>query len=122
MTRALVVNYAPILALFLAAAGIAALLLTLATVLGPRSPNTRKAQPFECGNKPLGPTIRRISVKFYVVALLFIAFDLETVFLYPWAVVFQELGTRGFVLMLSFVFVLTLGLVYVWRKGALDWD
>jgi len=117
-----VVNYAPILILFIAAAGIAGILLTLATFLGPRSPNTRKAQPFECGNKPLGPTVRRISVKFYVVALLFIAFDLETVFLYPWAVVFQELGMRGFVLMMSFVFILTLGLVYVWRKGALDWD
>lgn len=122
MTPSPVINYAPILVLFVASAAIAGLLFTLATLLGPKAMNTRKALPFECGNKPLGPTVKRMSVKFYVVALLFIAFDLETVFLYSWAVVFQELGMRGFVLMLSFVFVLTLGLVYVWKKGALEWD
>ncbi len=115
-------NYAPILALFVIAAAIAGVLLTLATVIGPKAMNARKALPFECGNKPLGPANTRVAVKFYVVALLFIAFDIETVFLYPWAVVFRDLGMRGFVLMLSFVFVLGLGLVYVWKKGALEWD
>lgn len=116
------VSYIPILGLFVVALGIAFTLFGLATVLGPKQMNTRKALPFECGNKPLGPAVKKMSVKFYVVALLFIAFDIETVFLYPWAVVFQELGMRGFVLMLSFVFVLGIGLVYVWKKGALDWD
>ena len=115
-------SYAPILLLFVLSAGVAGVLLTLATVIGPRSMNTRKTMPFECGNKPLGPQIKRVSVKFYVVALMFVAFDLETVFLYPWAVVFQDLGWRGFWMMFTFVAVLALGLVYVWKKGALDWD
>ena len=116
------VHYAPILVLLVLAGGIAGLLLMLATVLGPKAMNTRKALPFECGNRPLGPRIQRVSVKFYLVALLFVAFDLETVFLYPWAVCFRELGMRGFVMMLSFVSVLALGLVYVWKKGALEWE
>jgi NADH-quinone oxidoreductase subunit A len=117
-----VANYGAILTLFLLSGLIAVVLFALATVLGPRSMNTRKAMPFECGNKPLGPQVKRVSVKFYVVALLFIAFDLETVFLYPWAVVFRELGWPGFWMAFTFVVILGFGLVYVWRKGALDWD
>ncbi|MFO0724932.1 MAG: NADH-quinone oxidoreductase subunit A [Myxococcota bacterium] len=116
------VSYVPILGLFVVSAVISLTLFGLATVIGPKRMNTRKALPFECGNKPLGPAVKKLSVKFYVVALLFIAFDIETVFLYPWGVVFQELGMRGFVLMVSFIFVLGIGLVYVWKKGALDWD
>ncbi|MCC7386785.1 MAG: NADH-quinone oxidoreductase subunit A [Deltaproteobacteria bacterium] len=115
-------NYGAILILFLAAAALSGVLFTLATVIGPKSQNTRKARPFECGNNPLGPTVRKLSVKFYLVALLFIVFDLETVFLYPWAVVYTDLGMRGFWMMFTFVGVLGLGLVYVWRKGALDWE
>ena len=85
-------SYGAILILFFIAATIATLLWTLATVIGPRAMNPRKAMPFECGNPPLGETPRRVSVKFYVVALLFIVFDMEAVFLYPWAVNFRELG------------------------------
>ena len=115
-------NYGTILFLFLIAAGISGTLFGLATVLGPRAMNTRKADPFECGNPPLGNVSTRISVKFYVVALIFIVFDIETVFLYPWAVVYRELGWMGFYTMLTFVGVLALGLVYVWKKGVLDWS
>ena len=114
-------GYGLILILFALSLGIATVLWTLATVLGPRAMNARKAEPFECGNPPLGETPTRVSVKFYVVALLFIVFDMETVFLYPWAINFQDLGWMGFYTMLTFVFILTLGLVYVWKKGALDW-
>ena len=113
-------NYGAILMLFLIAAAIAGLLWTLATVIGPRAMNPRKAEPFECGN-PAGEMPRRVSVKFYVVALLFIAFDMEVVFLYPWAVNFRELGWTGFFSVVTFIAILSLGLVYVWRKGALDW-
>jgi NADH-quinone oxidoreductase subunit A len=105
-----------------AAVGVAGILFTLTSVLGPRSPNWRKNEPYECGNIASKPFKQRVSVKFYVVALLFILFDMEAVFLFPWAVAFEELGWLGFYSMLTFVLVLTLGLVYVWKKGALDWD
>ena len=114
-------SYGAILVLFVIAAIIAGALWTLATVLGPRSMNPRKADPFECGNPPLGETPRQVSVKFYVVALLFIVFDMEAVFLYPWAVNFRDLGWTGFWTMATFVGILGLGLIYVWKKGALDW-
>ena len=115
-------SYWTILAVMAAAAVVAGILFTLTTVLGPRSPNWRKSEPCECGNIADKPFKQRVSVKFYVVALLFILFDMEAVFLFPWAVSFQELGWLGFYSMLSFVLVLSLGLVYVWKKGALDWD
>lgn len=116
-------NYGAILILFVVAGSIGAILHFLASVVGPRAPNPIKAQPFECGNLPKTiPQTQRISVKFYVVALLFIMFDMEAVFLFPWAVIFRELGWTGFWSIASFVAVLTLGLVYVWKKGALDWD
>lgn len=114
-------GYGTILVLFVLAAGIAATLHVLTSMLGPRAPNAVKAEPFECGNIPQNHATR-VSVKFYVVALLFILFDMETVFLFPWAVIYRDLGWLGFWSMISFVSVLTLGLVYVWKKGALDWE
>ncbi len=114
-------GYGTILVLFVIAGGIAATLHFLTSTLGPRAPNPLKSEPFECGNIPKNLT-KRVSVKFYVVALLFILFDMETVFLFPWAVIYRDLGWLGFWSMLSFVFILTLGLVYVWKKGALDWE
>jgi len=117
-----VTSYWTILAVMGIAVLIAGIMFTLTTVLGPRSPNWRKDEPYECGNIAAKPFKQRVSVKFYVVALLFILFDMEAVFLFPWAVSFRELGWMGFYSMLTFVLVLTLGLVYVWKKGALDWD
>ena len=80
-----------------------------------------KDEPFECGNIT-DRKVKRVAVKFYVVALLFILFDMETVFLFPWAVVFRDLGWMGLWTMATFVAILSLGLVYVWKKGALDWE
>ena len=90
--------------------------------LGPRRPSEIKSEAFECGNPATGPAWGRFSVKFYLTAILFIVFDVEVVFLYPWALLFRRLGMFGFIEMMLFVVILTLGLVYVWRKGALEWD
>ncbi len=92
------------------------------TLLGPKRRGAVKEEPFECGNPPSGPARDRFSVKFYLVAILFLVFDVEVVFLYPWAVLFRQLGFFGFVEMLFFILVLAVGLIYVWRKGALEWD
>jgi NADH-quinone oxidoreductase subunit A len=104
------------------AALVAAVLLGAGALLRPSRPSAVKAEAFECGNPPSGPAWRRFDVKFYLTAILFIVFDVEVVFLYPWAVTFRPLGMFGFVEMAVFVLVLALGFVYVWRKGALEWD
>ena len=114
-------SYAPLLVLFgisvLNAVGMA-----VAThILNPSRPTPEKDMPYESGMVPLGDTRQRFSVKFYMVAISFIVFDLETIFLVPWAVHMRELGGPAFVAMLIFVTVLTLGLVYEWKKGALQW-
>ena len=114
--------YLPILVTFVVAALVPALFLAAGTLLGPRRPSAVKGEAFECGNPPSGPAWGRFAVKFYLPAVLFIAFDVEVVFMYPWAVLYRRLGLFGFVEMMIFIFVLGLGLVYVWRKGALDWD
>jgi len=115
-------TYFPIGVVLLVAVGQALLLLTLANVLGPRRPSLMKSLPFECGSMPVGSARERFGVKFYVVALLFIVFDIEAVFLFPWAVLFTELGWAGYVEMALFVFTLVAGLVYVWKKGVIDWN
>ncbi len=115
-------TYFPIGVVLLVAVGQAFLLLTLANTLGPRRPSLVKSAPFECGSEPVGSARDRFGVKFYVVALLFIVFDIEAIFLYPWAVLFTELGWAGYVEMGLFVFTLVVGLVYVWKKGVLDWN
>ncbi len=95
----------------------------MSALLGPRRPSAVKSTVFEAGSEPSPGTARqRFAVKFYVVALLFIVFDVETVFLYPWAVNFKALGWFGYVEMLIFAFTLVIGLAYVWKKGALDWE
>ena len=114
-------GYGTILVLFAVAGGIALVMFSLTHFLGPKAPNPTKDQPFECGNITKRFD-QRVSVKFYIVALLFILFDMEAVYLYPWAVVYRDLGWMGFWSMISFVSVLLLGLVYVWKKGALDWE
>jgi NADH-quinone oxidoreductase subunit A len=115
-------TYFPIGVVLLVAVGQALLLLTLANTLGPRRPSLVKSAPFECGSEPVGSARDRFGVKFYVVALLFIVFDIEAIFLYPWAVLFTELGWAGYVEMALFIFTVLVGLVYVWKKGVLDWN
>ena len=96
--------------------------MVLSRLLGNHKPDAIKDQVFECGNPPSGPARGRFSVHFYLVAILFIVFDIEVVFMYPWAIVFRSLGVAGFVEMLIFVAILGGGLAYVWKKGALAWD
>ena len=116
-------DYMPVLLLALFAIGFAALNIVLSWALGKRGgTNPDKENAFECGMLPLQTGRRRFSVRFYVVAMLFILFDIEVVFLYPWAVRYQSLGLFGFLEMLVFLAVLAVGWWYVIRKGALDWS
>src|SRR5215468_8870664 len=111
------------LAIAMLVAGVMAVAITVvASVLGPKRPTRIKLEPFECGSEPVGSARQRFAVKFYVVALLFIVFDVEAVFLYPWAVQFKGLGWFGYVEMFVFAVTLVIGLAYVWKKGALDWE
>jgi NADH-quinone oxidoreductase subunit A len=102
------------------AALLAVVLVGAATLLGPRRPSRVKAGVFECGSDPVGSARERFGVKFYMIALLFIVFDVEAVFVYPWAVLLTELGWPGYVAMAFFAFTLVIGLAYVWKKGALE--
>lgn len=97
-------------------------MLALSVFVGPKKYSKVKMAPFECGNDSIGTTRQRFSVRFYLVALLFIVFDVEAVFLYPWAVLYKDLGMFGLVEMLVFMAILAVGLGYVWRKGALEWE
>jgi len=114
--------YFPLLVTFAIAAVVVLALLLIASKIGPKSTNPAKAQPFESGNPPRGDARARFSVRFYLIAMLFLIFDLEVVFLYPWAIYFRQLGMFGLVQMGIFLGILTIGYVYVWKKGALDWD
>lgn len=118
----LALKYTPVLVLFLLAFAIPLIMLAIAGVTGPRQPSPRKMTPFECGVESLGDTRHRFSVRFFLVALFFIVFDIESVFIFPWAVLFRELGMFGFIEMSIFLAILLLGLFYVWKKGALEWE
>lgn len=115
-------QYAPVLIMFALAAIVVMVLLNAGRLLGPRNRTQVKLETFECGNPPSGPAWGRFSVKFYLTAILFIVFDVEIVFMYPWAVVFRQLGWTGFAAMAIFLGVAVIGLLYEWRKGALEWD
>ena len=97
-------------------------ILTLATLLGRPKKSRTDLSPYECGVDPLDASDKRVTVRFYMVAMLFILFDIEAAFLYPWAVVLRDMGMRGFMGMLVFLMVLVVGYVYCWRRGALEWD
>lgn len=119
-------SYFPILVLIVLAAGLAAVFVAISHLFGPKRPSHVKLDPYECGVDPVGDTRRRFRVKFYVIALIFVLFDIETVFLVPWAVIYKSViedwGLFIFWEMLIFVAVLGVGLLYVWKKGALEWD
>jgi NADH-quinone oxidoreductase subunit A len=115
-------TYLPLLILLGISAAQAVGMVVLSEVVSPTKRTLVKVAPYESGIDPLGSTRERFSVKFYVVAILFIVFDVETVFLIPWAVVMREVGLAGFVPAAIFIFILTVGLVYEWKKGALEWD
>jgi NADH:ubiquinone oxidoreductase subunit 3 (subunit A) len=109
-------------AAFLAAGGVLVVLILLVSALfNPRNPTRAKLSPYECGIEPVGDSWHPFAVRYYIFALLFLLFDVESVFLFPWAIRFRTLGTAGFVEMMLFIFVLVVGLLYAWRKGALAW-
>jgi NADH-quinone oxidoreductase subunit A len=102
-------------------AGFALISVALSSLLGPRHPTPEKLAPYECGMPPVGDARERQSVKFYLVAMIFLLFDIEVAFLYPWAMSLRDLGWGGFAQVVLFMLLLLAGYVYVWRKGALDW-
>ena len=114
-------NYVPI---FIFAGVVAVLIpitLILAKLVRPENPNRTKLMPYECGVDPVGDSRQRYTVRFYIVAILFVIFDIETVFLFPWAVQYKLLVMFGFVEMMGFLTILVVGYVWIWKKGALEW-
>jgi NADH-quinone oxidoreductase subunit A len=115
-------EYLPVVVLIVLATGVAGLVVVIGHLFGPRRPTLRKSLPYESGMRPIGPGTRRMPVRFYLVAVLFILFDIEIVFFLPWAVVFRQLGLFGLVEMFVFIAILLVGYIYAWKKGALEWE
>ena len=115
-------DYAPITALLALVLVMSFAILFMSRIFGPFRPTSRKLAPYESGMQPYGEAIRRIPVRFYRVAVLFILFDIEVIFFLPWAVVFRELRLYGLAVMSVFFFVLMVGFIYEWKLGGLEWD
>jgi NADH-quinone oxidoreductase subunit A len=116
------IEYLPLAVLLIVATGLAGLTVAIGHLFGPRRPTQRKSLPYESGMRPIGPGTRRMPVDFYLVAVLFILFDIEVVFFLPWAVVFRQLGLFGLIEMGIFILILLVGYFYAWKKGALEWE
>ena len=114
--------WAPILIFLMLVTGFALVSVIGSLILGMRKPTPEKNSPYECGMQSVGTARERFSVKFYLVAMLFLLFDIEAVFLFPWAVVYRDLKLFGFFEMLLFIGVVLAGYIYVWKKGALEWE
>jgi NADH-quinone oxidoreductase subunit A len=115
-------EFAPIAALILLSVLVAFIVVIISRLFGPLRPSVRKAAPYESGMKPIGPANRRLPIKFYLIAVLFIIFDVEVIFFLPWAVQVRDLGFYGLIGMGVFLFILTVGFIYEWKKGALEWE
>lgn len=115
-------HYVPILIFMLIAIGFGAVSLLVGRLIRPHNPYRDKDAPYECGVPPINDARERISIRYYVIAMLFLVFDVEVVFLYPWAVDFRRLGLFGLVEMLIFLVILIIGYVYAWKKEALEWE
>jgi len=115
-------QYFPILLFIIVGLGLGVLLLSLGALLAPNRPNPEKLSPYECGFEAFEDARMKFDVRYYLVAILFILFDLEIAFLFPWAVVLQDIGFEGFVAMMIFLLILVVGFVYEWKKGALEWE
>jgi NADH-quinone oxidoreductase subunit A len=118
----LLLEYLPILIFLGIAGGLAAVILLASFVIARQRPDTEKLSPYECGFEPFEDARGRFDVRFYLVAILFIIFDLEVAFLFPWAVSLGNIGLLGFWSMMIFLAVLTVGFIYEWKKGALEWE
>jgi len=114
-------SYAPLLIHLLIAVALAGMLTAVSVLIGWRRPSRVKQEPYECGVEPTGDAREPFSVRFYLVAMVFILFDVEAVFLYPWAVILRELKMFGFWEMMVYIAIVLVGLFYVWKKGVLDW-
>jgi NADH-quinone oxidoreductase subunit A len=115
-------NYIPIFVFLGVATALGVVLLALGKTLGPNHPDDEKLSPYECGFEAFEDSRMKFDVRYYLVAILFIIFDLEIAFLFPWAVVMEEVGKPAFLAMLAFLALLTIGFIYEWMKGALDWE
>ncbi|HKV03772.1 MAG TPA: NADH-quinone oxidoreductase subunit A [Candidatus Acidoferrales bacterium] len=115
-------NYGPLLLMFILAGGLAGVLIAASTLVGRHKHTREKDQPYECGIRPTGDARQPFSVHFYMVALVFILFDIEAIFLYPWALVYRQLNLFGFVEMLLYIVILLAGYIFLWKKGALNWN
>ncbi|MGA7622195.1 MAG: NADH-quinone oxidoreductase subunit A [Candidatus Acidiferrales bacterium] len=115
-------TYGPLLLMFVLSCGLAGVLIVMSTIIGRHKRSREKDQPYECGIRPTGDAREPISVQFYMVALLFILFDIEAIFLYPWALIYSDLKVFGFVEMLLYILILLAGYLFLWKKGALDWS
>ena len=115
-------EYIPILLFVVVAIGFAAVTIGASTLLSPKRVSRMKMEPYECGVEPIGNARMRFKIHFYLVAVLFILFDIEIVFLYPWAVTFRQLGLFGLVEMAIFILILFVGYLYLLQKRALDWE
>ena len=115
-------NYLPILIFIAVAIGLGGAMILAGSLLGPRRPNVDKLSPYECGFEAFEDSRMKFDVRYYLVAILFIIFDLEIAFLFPWAIVLDKIGLFGFLAMMVFLGVLVIGFIYEWRKGALEWE
>jgi NADH-quinone oxidoreductase subunit A len=113
--------YIPIAIFVVVATGFALFTLVFTSLIHPSKYNKVKLEPYECGIEPTTDARDRYSIRYYLVAMLFVIFDVETVFMFPWAVIFDQLGLFGLIEMLVFIFILVVGYFYAWQKGALDW-
>ena len=118
----MLLNYLPILVMFLVALFIAVFVIVASSFLGPQRPSKRKLMPYESGMEPIGQAQRRFPVKFNLVAMIFILFDIEVIFFFPYALVYKRLGGMGLIEMGLFLLILLIGLFYIWKRGALEWD
>ncbi len=122
MSFALIEEYLPVLVFLVIAIGMSLVMVGLSFVLGKQKPDSEKLSAYECGFDPFSDARHKFDVRFYLVSILFIIFDLEVAFLFPWAISLGAIGLFGFVSMMVFLGVLTVGFIYEWRKGALEWE
>jgi NADH-quinone oxidoreductase subunit A len=115
-------NYLPILIFLVVGALVGGLVLALGFLLGPQKPDSEKLSPYECGFEAFEDSRMKFDVRYYLIAILFIVFDLEIAFLFPWAVVLDKIGMVGFLAMAVFLGILVIGFIYEWKKGALEWE
>jgi NADH-quinone oxidoreductase subunit A len=118
----MLIEYLAILIFIAISVAFALIIIVLSALLGQKKPTAIKQAPYECGMTTIGSSFRRIPIKFYIIAMLFLLFDIELVFLYPWAVVFKEFKVFAFVSMVVFIGILLIAYIYIWKKGALEWE